>query len=62
MTYSFGLRCTRNRGLLRRQQGVVMIEQITQYQQGIDAHEGCGSIANLGARERVKHPRGEGNL
>ena len=39
-----------------------MIEQIAQSQKGIDAHGGLGSIAHLGARERVKHPRGHGKL
>lgn len=62
MTHSFGLRYTRSRGLLRRPQGGVRIEQLAQSQKGIDAHRGLGSIAHLGARERVKHPRGNGNL
>jgi hypothetical protein len=39
-----------------------MIEQIAQDQQGIDAHGGRGSIDDPGARERVKHPRGDSNL
>jgi len=39
-----------------------MIEQIAQSQKSIDAHGGLGSIAHLGTRERVKHPRGNGNL
>jgi hypothetical protein len=39
-----------------------MIEQSAQSQKGIDAHGGLGSIAHLGTRERVKHPRGTGNL
>ena len=62
MTHSFGLRYTRSRGLLRRQQGGVMIEPIAQSQKGIDAHRGLGSLAHLGARERIKHPRGNGHL
>jgi hypothetical protein len=62
MTHSLGLRCTRRRGRRRRQQGVVMIEQIAPDQQGIDAHGGRGSIAHLGARERVKPPQGDGPL
>lgn len=62
MTHSFGWRYTRRRGLRRRPQGGVMSEQVAQSQQGIKAHRGLGSIAHLGARDRVKHPRGQGKL
>jgi hypothetical protein len=40
----------------------VRIEQSAQSQQGIDAHGGLESIAHLQTRERVKQPRGHGNL
>ena len=39
-----------------------MIEQITQSHKGIDAYGRLGSIVDLGACERVKHPRRHGKL
>jgi hypothetical protein len=39
-----------------------MIEQVAQSQKGINARRGLGSLAHLGTRDRVKHPRGQGQL
>jgi hypothetical protein len=39
-----------------------MIEQIAQGQKGVNAHVWLGGIADVGARQGIKHPRGDGNL
>jgi len=38
------------------------IDELAQGHQSCTADEGLGGIANLAARHRVKHPRGDGNL
>jgi hypothetical protein len=43
-------------------QGVVVIEEIAQGQEGIDAYAWRGSLSHLGTRQGIKHPRGEGHL
>ena len=43
-------------------QGVVVIEEIAQGHEGIDAHAWRGSLSRLGTRQGSKHPRGEGQL
>jgi hypothetical protein len=37
-------------------------EEITQGQEGLDAQAWCKRIAHAAARERIEHPRGNGQL
>jgi hypothetical protein len=43
------------------EQGLV-IEEITQGQEGLDTQAWCRRIAHAAARERIEHPRGNGQL
>jgi hypothetical protein len=40
----------------------VVIEEVAQRQQGVDAQARLGSVSHLGARQGIEHPRGNGNL
>jgi hypothetical protein len=39
-----------------------MIEQITQHEEGVDAHAWFGSIPHLTTGEGIEHPRGDAKL
>ena len=39
-----------------------MIEQITQHEEGVDAHAWLGSIPHLTTGEGIEHPRGDAKL
>jgi hypothetical protein len=43
------------------EQGLV-IEEITQGQEGLDTQAWCRRIAHAATRERIEHPRGNGQL
>jgi hypothetical protein len=43
------------------EQGLVL-EEITQGQEGLDAQAWCRRIAHAAARERLEHPRRDGQL
>jgi hypothetical protein len=40
----------------------LVIEEITQGQEGLDTQAWCRRIAHTATRERIKHPRGNGQL
>jgi hypothetical protein len=43
------------------EQGLV-IEPITEGQEGLDGQAWCRRIAHVAARKRIEHPRGNGHL
>jgi hypothetical protein len=43
------------------EQGLV-IEEITQGQEGLETQAWCRRIAHAAARKRIEHPRGKGQL
>jgi hypothetical protein len=40
----------------------VLIQQVTQRDEGVDAQARLWGLAHLVAGERIEHPRGDGNL
>jgi hypothetical protein len=40
----------------------VLLQQVTQRDEGVDAQVRLGGLAHLSAGERIEHPRGDGNL
>jgi hypothetical protein len=40
----------------------VLIQQVTQRDEGIDAQVRLGGLAHVLAGERIEHPRGDGHL
>ena len=39
----------------------MLIQQVTQRDEGVDAQAGLGGLAHVLAGERIEHPRGDGN-